>query len=297
MLVDARKDRICPDNRNPDNPVVLVATGDSVTSAHLQRTFAYPMGNCDGNTAADFRGLPGNDMVFSYAGKYVANLNQNVVEYYNFARTGMGTSEIRTSGPDHLDSCNKKWNRDFPPADLADRAIRQAKTEKKAAYFVTTGGVNNTNWTKVLSDIAMCGLMDHYKDLVQKYATEHKLPWQAITRWYDRAGNYAAKSAVINGGSCQIEIDGDLSGVKYLHRRIQIHTYDGPSHFNQIQADVNAIANQMLDAGADKVVWMGYYNISPARFDVGSFAETYRLALSGGCGATCPDRSCRRSGT
>ncbi|ASW57145.1 hypothetical protein [Plantactinospora sp. KBS50] len=279
MLANARKDRYCPPGRTPGNPAVLVATGDSITSAHLQMRYAFPMGACRGNTSADFRDLPGNDMMFSYAGKYVANLNRNVVEYYNFARTGMGTTQIRGAGRNDKDSCYNLWARSWPPADLAARAIEQAKTEHKAAYFVTTGGVNNTNWTDVLKSLVMCGTLDHYKELIQAYFAKNRLPLQATMGWYDRAGNYAAKSAVINGGACQIRLDGDVTGIRYLHKRFEVPVWDGPAHFNQIQNDVRAIVNQMLDAGADKVVWMGYYDITPARFDVGLFAETYRLAL------------------
>ncbi|WP_147252503.1 hypothetical protein [Micromonospora endolithica] len=258
-----------------------MATGDSVTSAHLQLSHAYPVGNCVGNTSADFRvpKLPGNDMIFSYAGKYVANHNRNVTEYFNFARTGMGTGEIRGAGPGHADACRNPWARNSPPIDLADRAIRQAKADRKAAYFVTTGGVNNTNWTEVLTGIAKCGTADHYKDLVQRYFDQHGQLFKAITEWYDLAGKVTTKPNVINGGSCDVRIEGDRSGIRYVHRRIEIKAYDGPAHYAAIKADVESIVEQVLDAGADKVVWMGYYDISRAGFDIGMFAETYRAAL------------------
>lgn len=258
---------------------MVVATGDSVTSSHWQKTYSYPAGNCANSTSADTRGLPGNDMNFSYVGKYVAN-NANVVEYYNFARTGFGTHEMRFADPQTQDACRNDWARDSSPTDLAAGAIKQAKNEKKSAYFVTTGGVNNTYWTGVLAAIAECGTMDYYRDLVQQYIAKNRLPWEAEMRWYNVAHQIVAKSAVINGGSCQLRVKGDVTGIRYLHARIPIPVYDGPIHFQDIQNDVNAIATQMLDAGADKVVWMGYYDISPARWDVGLFGETFRQQIS-----------------
>jgi len=279
-LEQAHKDRICPKDRNPSSPVVVVATGDSVTSAHVQEKYAYPMGNCDGNTAEDHRKLPGNHMGMSYVGKYVNDINKDVVEYYNFARTGYGTRQIMTAPKAHKDACQKEWGRDFPPIDLADRAVRQAKTDRKAAYFVTTGGVNNTNWTDTLAGVAKCGVIDHFRGLIQDYIQRNNLPWTASVRWFDGAGRRTTKDKVIDGGACDGRITGNFTGRRYIHRRVDIPKYNGPDKFAEIRTDVTDIVNKMLNAGADKVVWMAYYDISPAQIDVGLFAETYRLALS-----------------
>ncbi|MDG4820521.1 hypothetical protein O7635_01470 [Asanoa sp. WMMD1127] len=258
-----------------------MATGDSVTSAHLQRTYHFPMGQCVGNTAEDnVRHLPGNDMMFSYAGKYATNLNRNVVEYFNFARTGYTTSDILGAGWDTPDACHNPWHRNSSPADLAERAIRQAKAEKKAAYFVSTGGVNDTNWTEVLTALTECGTIDYYKQFAQEYFTKHNKPWQAVMKWFDGQGNYAAKSAVINGGSCHLRVEGDITDHDYFHKKIDVPVYNGPTHYNAIKQRVTDIIETMLAAGADKVVWMGYYDISPARLDFGAFGETYRQKVS-----------------
>ncbi|HZN19245.1 MAG TPA: hypothetical protein VFB84_13880 [Micromonosporaceae bacterium] len=155
---EARGDRI--DCRNPNNipdranPVVLVATGDSVTSAHHQ--WGFGTGLCN-RTSADFRGLTGNHAKFSYVGRYFDNLNPNVVEYYNFARTGFSTGEMRTSAANNPDGCGNNWGRAFPPVALADAVVRKAKADNRKAYFVTTGGVNNTNWTTVLPSSSSAG--------------------------------------------------------------------------------------------------------------------------------------------
>ncbi|MEW2444741.1 hypothetical protein [Micromonospora marina] len=259
---------------------MLVATGDSVTSAHLQLMNAYPMGACVGNTKADFRGMPGNDMLFSYAGKYAVNRNQRVVEYYNFARTGYGTPQILGAPPGHLDACKNPWARNWPPVELASRAIKQAKADRKAAYFVSTGGVNNTKWTALLTALAKCGLMNHYRDLMQEYFTVHELPLQAEMDWFDLDGNFTPKSKVIFGGACHGKVVGDVTGIQYIHHRIDVPVWDGPALYDDIKTDVEDIVGDVLDAGADKVVWMGYYDISPARFDVGRLAEQYRVNLA-----------------
>ncbi|MFB9236612.1 hypothetical protein ACFFWC_13795 [Plantactinospora siamensis] len=253
---------------------MVVATGDSVTSAHIQNVFHLPPKDCAGNTRQDDRKppMPGNDMMSSYVGRYATALNQNVVEYYNFARTGFGTPDI-INMPNHPDSCNNPWDRVASPLGLADRAISQAKAEKKAAYFVSTGGVNNTNWTDVLTAIAECGLMDYYASKVQN-------PWKGEVDWFDVNGNPTTKGAVIDGGSCHLKVTGKITGADYVHARIPIPGYDGRFRLNQVQQDVTAIVNSVIAAGADKVVWMGYYDITPARLDVGLFAETYRLKLS-----------------
>ncbi|MFC7550757.1 hypothetical protein [Plantactinospora sp. GCM10030261] len=157
---------------------------------------------------------------------------------------------------------------------------RQAKSEKKAAYFVSTGGVNDTNWTEVLTALVACGTVDYYKKFAQEWLTREGKPWQATMKWIDRNNNYVAKSDVIQGGSCHLRIEGDITDIDYFHKKIEIPVYNGPSHYNAITERVSDIIDEMLDAGADKVVWMGYYDISPAQIDLGAFGETYRQKVS-----------------
>ncbi|MEV4620634.1 hypothetical protein AB0J74_18235 [Asanoa sp. NPDC049573] len=258
-----------------------MATGDSVTSAHLQTAYHYPPGQCVGNTSQDnVHKLPGNDMMFSYAGKYATALNRNVVEYYNFARTGYTTSEILGAGWNTPDACYNKWERNSSPSSLAERAIKQAKSEKKKAYFVSTGGINDTNWVALLTALAECGTVDYYKQFANEYFIRNDTPLQAVMNWFDVNGNYTAKSNVINGGSCHLKLSGDSTEHEYFHKRIDIPRYNGPALYDAISQRVNDIVEQMLGAGADKVVWMLYYDISPAKLDFGRFGETYRLKVS-----------------
>jgi len=215
----------------------------------------------------------------SYVGQY-SDTNTSVVEYYNFARTGFDTQQMLTAGTDEKDACDNKWGRGSPPVTLADTAIRKAKTDERKAYFVTTGGVNNTNWTKVAEGIAKCGVVDEFRRHIQKYIVDKKLPWTATLHWFDADGKEIAKGKAILGGACHGKVKGDLTDVTYIHKRIEIPTYDGPDKYKQIGTDAKDIVNKMLTAGADKIVWMGYYDLTPAKINVGNFAETYRLKLS-----------------
>jgi hypothetical protein len=154
-LIQCRDPKKIPD---PAKPVALVAAGDSVTSAHNQTGFG--IGKCD-NTAADARGLKGDDANFSYAGKYF-DINKQITAYYNFARTGFTTDAIRNASVKNktTDACGNDWGRNDTPLNLAVNAVKAAKAAKSAAYVVATGGVNNTNWTTVVAQLAECQGME-----------------------------------------------------------------------------------------------------------------------------------------
>lgn len=258
-LREARRDRI--DCRDPntipdrDNPVVLVAAGNSVTSAHFQ--FGFGTGRCE-NTAFDFRNLTGNHANFSYVGRYYANLNANVVEYYNFARTGFGTRQMQAAIPATEDTCGNQWNRTFAPMVLADAVVRKAKADGRKAYFVADGGVNNTNWTDVLKQLVKCRGMEF---------VQNALPRSEFT--WDAAGGRAG--VVTNGGSCTLRVRNPFGRRWDFVRRIDVPTYNGAIHFNTIRDDARDIVNAMIAAGADKIVWMLYYDINPANVDIANF--------------------------
>jgi len=252
----ARADRI--DCRNPaqipsPDRTVLVATGDSVTSSHNQ--WGHGTGTCS-RTSADFRGLTGNHARLSYAGRYYDNLNPNIVEYYNFARTGFTTGDIRNAAAGARDSCNNQWNRAFAPLPLADAVIRQAKADNRKAYFVTTGGVNNTNWTEVLSQLVKCRALEWATVVVPR----------SNVQW-DAAGGRGG--IVTNGGSCRMRIRGIFND--YFFERIGVPRYDGPAQHAAITADVTAILRTVTAAGADKMVWMLYYDLTPGNIDISNF--------------------------
>lgn len=261
-LEEAGKDRIeCRDPQkipDPRNPVVLVATGDSVTSAHHQ----FGFGAMCGNTSSDNRRLTGNNAIFSYAGRYFNNLNPNGVEYYNFARTGFTTGDIIAPPAGRADACGNPWGRAASPVGLADAVVRKAKAAGHKAYYVTTGGVNNTNWTTVLERLVNC----RATEFVQNGIPGSTFTWNAIG---GKAG------IVTGGGGCTLRIRNPWPfGMDYF-RRVGVPKYDGPAQYPGITADATAIVNTMLAAGADKIVWMLYYDINPASIDLANLGWRY----------------------
>lgn len=271
--IQCRDPKKIPD---PGNPVTLVATGDSVTSAHNQTGFG--IGRCD-NTAADARGLTGNDANFSYAGKYY-NLDKQIIAYYNFARTGFTTDDIRNGAAGKtFDACGNDWNRNDTPLNLATKVIKAAKAAKaakSAAYYVTTGGVNNTNWTTVVAKLAECqglgfavntllagtpGLTVNFYYIVPKVA-----PTDPPRGLY--------KNIISKGGACYATVQTGGWFPQTWWTRVGVPQYDGPGSpapsplSLKIGPDAAAIVNAVLGAGADKVVWMLYYDINPANIDV-----------------------------
>ncbi|GHJ47555.1 hypothetical protein Cs7R123_48970 [Catellatospora sp. TT07R-123] len=236
--------------------LVVVATGDSVTSAHNQTGF----GAMCAATAADARGLTGNDANFSYAGRY-ARAAGNVVEYYNFARTGYGTAEMR-GRVTRADSCGNGWNRPASPVGLADAVVRKAKQAGHLAHYVTTGGINNTNWTSVLEQLTICRAM------------EAAAPWMNAVFWTGFQWNAPGRQNIVTqGGSCTMSITISWIGTAFI--RVGVPAYDGPAQLPTITADVAAIVNTMLAAGTDKIAWMMYYDLTPAQIDIGTFANFY----------------------
>ena len=268
-LIQCRDPKTIPD---PGNPVTLVAAGDSITSAHNQTGFG--IGTCD-NTTSDARKLTGNDANFSYAGLYFG-LNKQIISYYNFARTGFSTDNIRTAVAATTDACGNPWNRNDTPLNLAVSVIKRAKAAGSAAYFVTDGGVNNTNWTTVVSKLAECqgigfaantllagvpGVTVNFYYVVPKVLpTDPPLGLQ--------------KNIIKMGGACYtvVKLGGPFPQTWWS--RVAVPQYNGPGSANpsalsaQIGPDAAAIVNAVLAAGADKVVWLLYYDITPANIDV-----------------------------
>jgi hypothetical protein len=247
---------------------VLTATGDSVTSAHNQ----FGFGNMCANTSADLRNLTGNDANFSYAGRYYAG-NPNVVKYYNFARTGFGTTEmLNAKGAGTLDACGNAWARVDTPVNLAAAAIKQAKKDGNKAYHVSTGGVNNTNWTQLLSQVTKCRGME--------WAQANLMPARWTSFWWAAVGGKAG--IVPNGGGCVLKVVNPNPFAMDWFFRVGVPGYNGPANYKAITADVTTVVNALLAAGADKIVWMQYYDITPAQIDVGNFSWTYLRGIAPG---------------
>ncbi|HEX6686041.1 MAG TPA: hypothetical protein VF062_24905 [Candidatus Limnocylindrales bacterium] len=279
---EAEKDKLCPPNRNPQQPAIVVATGDSITSAHIQLNHYHVPRKCaeKQNTASDHRNLPGNDMVRSYVGKYVNTINREVVDYYNFARTDMATGHILTATPDFQDGCENEWKRAFPPIQMAEAVIAKGKRDGRRVLSVTTGGINNTNWSQVAAGVATCGMVELIRRIAAADFARRNTPFNALVRYYDTKGKRIERPDLIKGGSCQLVVQEEITGDKprditVERLRFVVPAFNGPDHLAQITRDVNTITTRLVAAGADKVVWMGYYDLTPAKIRLGTFASQY----------------------
>lgn len=275
---DKEADRVCRRPEDSSKDAVLVATGDSVTSAFHQTKSAASTNCAINNAAKDHRvpPLPGNDMMFSYAGRYYLNLNKNISEYYNFARVGFTTDNIIKAVAGTQDSCKNNWNRVKPPLDLADDAVKAAKRAGKKAYFVTTGGINNTNWTDILIQFAQCRGLEVLTDAFKATAFSTNA---TKFEWWARGQLPGQSDKIIdNGGGCRatwwVPRPWPFPPLLLNPIRIAVPAYDGPGSVapsalsKQIAGDAKTIVDKMILAGADKVVWMLYYSILPAEVDL-----------------------------
>ncbi|WP_433537997.1 hypothetical protein ACQPZK_09850 [Micromonospora sp. CA-249363] len=256
--MDANKDRIrCREVQTVEDDTVLTVTGDSISSSHHQFGFGIMGPGCP-NTSFDDRMMPGNNGVYSYARRYF-DMNGSIVDYDNYARTGYGTGDI-IAGRAGPDACGNAWARVASPLGLATARIAKAKSDKHDAYHVTTGGVNNTNWTTVLSRLAQCRAYEFAAETLDPYGLI-RFEWAAV----------GGKGGIItNGGGCNFWIDLPVGEDYYIN--VQVPRYDGPSQYAGVTADATFIVNSLLAAGADKVVWMLYYDITPANIDIGQYA-------------------------
>jgi hypothetical protein len=270
-LADAEQDNIPPsDGRDITKipcakRIIFTATGDSVTSAHFQ----FGFGAFCQNTAADQRGLNGNAAMFSYAGRYFT-LNPNIYKYYNFARTGFTTTQMLTAaGRGVTDACGNPWARVASPVDLSVSVIKKAKADGYAAYHVSTGGVNDTNWSTVLQQVSQCRALEWAQANLLP-AGRSRIVWSAI----------GGKGGIIpNGGGCYLRIFAPtILGVPVAQDvfiRVGVPAYNGPAIYPTVTKNVGTIVNKILLAGVDKLVWMLYPDITLAQVDVANFALTY----------------------
>lgn len=263
-LIKCRKKNELPD---PNKPITLVGAGNSLVSAHHQTGFG--IGTCE-HTASDDRKLTGNDAWFSFVGKYF-NTNKQILDYYNFARTGFNTKDIVAAAAADKDGCETPWNRNDAPIKLSEKVIKAAKAAGRAAYFVADGGVNNTNWVKLLGQLAKCFGLD--------FAVNNLLWVTGV--FLVRVGfeykvlNGLKKDIIKKGGSCITTVK--AFGFTWA-TRIEVPAYDGPGSAapsalaRRIKGDVASAIKTVLDAGADKVVWLLYYDLNQAKVDIANLA-------------------------
>jgi lysophospholipase L1-like esterase len=229
---------------------VLAALGDSVTSAHIQNGF----GDECAHTLADRRGLPGNHATMSYAGLYAGN-NRDLVSYYNVARTGFGSNELVSATPAHADACRSPWQRAFPPVQLAAAVVKEAKRVGDTAYAVGTVGANDTNWAHAIAQALTCR------------AAQYAVAKTGVGEFRWQEGTDPAR-LIPDGGGCVVLATVFGDNQRYV---FGVEPYNGAQRYGAITANVRAMTGTLLQAGADKVVWMSYYDITPAQIDVTSY--------------------------
>lgn len=274
-LVKCRKKTELPD---PDKPVTLIAAGNSLVSAHNQTGFG--VGTCD-HTTADHRGMKGNDGMFSFAGKYY-NDNKQIAEYYNFARTGYGTEEVRSATPRN-DSCGNAWNRTKSQLALSVDVATAAKAKGHAVYFTADGGVNNTNWTDVVKQLGQCtGWEFALNNLITAAAfvgIQVSFFWKVPKVAATDPPNGLKQNIIKKGGQCYASVR--WAGFTLWSTRVDVPRYNGPNsgaeddHVKAIQTDITDIIDKLLNAKVDKIVWMLYFNINPAKLDVANLGLAY----------------------
>ena len=263
--VERIKCRTVPAPPQPDqSKAVLVATGDSLTSAYEQ--LWYSRTTCQEDTTADHRGLRGNNANFSYVGRYYDG-NPNVVDYYNFARTGYGSDEILRAQKDvNEDTCHALWPYDKSPAGMAEEVVRNAKRAGYSAYFVTDGGVDDTNWSWLLRDLAICRGFE---------ASGALMFYQPRNRQW---GDWNRVDVATHGGWC-IPVWLNRWGRPVAAFWSEIRTFDGPQAYGEIGANARELVRKMLAAGADRVAWMLYYDLTPAVVDFGPLMRHYAVLI------------------
>ncbi|HZM75246.1 MAG TPA: hypothetical protein VFC19_05940 [Candidatus Limnocylindrales bacterium] len=262
-LIACRNPATLPYPNNP--PIVFVAAGDSLTSSHWQTDFSLAM--CGDGTRKDDRDLVGNHAIFSYAGRYYRN-NGQILKYYNFARTGFKTWDMLNAGMGTPDACGNPWGRNASPAALAKDVIDKAKQLGHTAYFVTTGGINDTNWTDVLRQLTICRVFDWFNRQTPPLVT--RLSWEAT-------GGGGKALVLPNGGSCTLKVFNPNLLQKDFAYWNGVPPFSGadPEVRAAITRQVKGVVDEILGVRVDKLVWMKYYDMSGAKIDIGNYGYKY----------------------
>ncbi len=276
----------------------MVATGDSVTSAHIQTTsgIATKANPCP-NTIGGVTGV-GNAWKSSYARIAFKDARFSGGDYFNFARTGFTTSDMLNATATTLDACSNRWidtlrNKDNPVSPfyqmLQATAFEHAQNQKVA--WVSSGGVNDTNWVGVLQDFGICNAL---RTAVGKAGGRLALDVTPLGSHKFRVNDSTLYDTVmadllLRGGTCTLWTQ-PFSGV-YSPRVLPTVKYGtfGVRKFDLaevapgISGRVAYMVRNALAQGVDKIVWVGYYDMAMAQMDkAGALANlSYGLTEGG----------------
>jgi hypothetical protein len=235
-------------------------------------TAAFP---CPGTTAIG-TGI-GNDHKFSYAyGVFTGDARFGAGSYYNFARTGFTTRQMLTAGAATTDACGNKWGdtirnpalRASTPFALVQRAAGYEKAKGRKVAWITTGGVNNTNWTGLLINYTACDLLGRVSRgnaALRATSTFVVTPTGRAAHTFDGtiSDGQSLTSLLQLGGTCNFSIP------RVVNQTFTVPLFDIATSGPVITADVSTMVAAGLVAGIDKIVWVGYYDMSLATIDIG----------------------------
>jgi hypothetical protein len=266
----------------------LITSGDSVTSAHWQKKSGNPTGAvpCPNTSDRGGRG-PGNDPFFSYANAVFRDVAKFAGgNYYNYARTGFTTTDMLQADPAAVDACGNTWGKPQPPVGMVTATAAWEKEQKRKVAWVTTGGVNDTNWSGVLENFLGCSVTGH---IVTTQTSARRLGYVSMmvtfadrsTHQFDgtAADNRAIDRLLREGGSCRF-VKKSTFGSILMDSTFTVALFNIGGVKNQITGNVKTAVEAGIAAKIDRIVWLGYYDISKAEIDVAAAAPVFGLTAA-----------------
>ena len=216
---------------------------------------------------------PGNDPFFSYAsgvfhgaGKFAGG------KYYNYARTGYSTRKMLIAPPGTTDACGNVWGKPAPPFGMVLNTAAWEKANQRKVSWVTTGGVNNTNWSTMLASFVECSALQSITTANRSLRSRGVFsltiaPTSIAPHTIDgtMSDRLILDLLLARGGTCSFTWSVGVVGGSKL---ITVPVFDLPTTGPGITADVATMVRGAVTAGIDKVTWVGYYDISSATINI-----------------------------
>lgn len=233
-----------------------------MTSAHNQWASGIPSaGDPCPNTTRGVAGT-GNEPSFSYAFRVFHGAAKFAGgNYYNYARTGYTTGDMRFATNATTDACANRWGKGASPFGMVLATAGWEKSQQRKVAWVTTGGVNNTNWSTMLGEFVMCSMAQS----AWRYSTGMTITPNGGAAHRLNGSNQdmlALDQLLARGGSCTFSFP--FAG----STTVNVPAFDLPTTGPGITADVSAMVAGAVAAKLDRIIWVGYYDISPAVVEV-----------------------------
>ena len=242
-----------------------------MTSAHNQFASGLPTPTtpCPNTAIGAGRGA-GNDPFFSYAsGVFNGAAKFAGGHYYNYARTGFSTTSMRLATPGTVDACGNMWGKGAPPIGMVLGTAAWEKANQRKVSWVTTGGVNNTNWSTMLKNFITCSALESIANANallrdRRYISMTIAPNGVAAHTIDGTNSDMLILNLIlsRGGTCTFRWNLGVIGSGTVP--VTVPPFDLPVTGAGITADISAMVSAAVGARIDKITWVGYYDISPA---------------------------------